>query len=332
MSFSVINPQQISQLDPGGALKNSHDYNGQAFRVRDTVAAVQDYFSHYKVTYDASDNPVQIEYLLGLQPHITQIATTSDSSGSLNNKYFFAYEPVSQKQYYFWYNVSGGGTDPNIADSIGVEIPIQTNDDSTIVALATELAINDDQVSSRFFDARRINGSVKITSKRPGLASSSVDGNTGFLIANTAGAQKIVQTIDIEYNGSNPIWEGQELIGYKYNVFTGKFELLVDVGDITVDFSPVTAQEPSIVNLTLGLAGSESSTVLPPNTVKYTINARGNGKLQFSFTSGQSGSNFITVPKGAKHIDKDLELVTNKTIYVQSPDKDNEVVEILYWT
>jgi len=207
MSFHLLNPQEISQLDPGGTLKNSHDYFGQAFRVRDTVAAVQDYFSHYRVVYDGSDRPTQVEYFLGTQPHITQVGTTSDSAGSLNNKYFFVYEPISDQQYYFWYNVSGTGTDPNIANAVGVEIEIDTNDDSTIVALATELSINASAEASRFFDARRINGTVQITSKRAGKTTNSVDGNTGFLISNTEGSERLVETVDISYNGANPVWE-----------------------------------------------------------------------------------------------------------------------------
>lgn len=332
MSFSIPKPQVISQLDPGGVLKNAHDYDGQAFRVRDTVAAVQDYFTHYRVTYDASDRPTQVTYLLGVQPHVTQVATTSDSSGSLQDKYFFIYEPVSDQQYYIWYNVAGGGTDPAIPNAIGVEVPINTNDDSTIVALATELAINGDVVANRFFDARRVNGIVKITSKRPGETTSSVDGNTGFLLTNTAGQEKTVEIVDIAYNGSNPIWEGQELIGYRYNVFTGKFELLVEIDNVTVNFSPVTAQDPTIINLALGVKGTEGSFALPLNTVKFSIKARGKAKLQFSFTMGQSNTNFVTIKKGAVYQDEGLELDSIQTVYVQSPDTDNEDVEIVYWT
>jgi hypothetical protein len=228
--------------------------------------------------------------------------------------------------------VSGAGTDPAIVNALGIEITIDTNDDSTIVALATELGINANPMGSRFFDARRINGTVKITSHRPGLTTNSVDGNTSFLLTNTPGEERIVQIVDIAYSGDNPIWEGQELKGYKYNVFTGKFELLVDIGSINVDFAPVTAQEPNIINLTLGASGTESSTSLPINTVKFLLKSRGIGKLQFSFTSGQSGTNFITVKKGSVYADEGLELTSSKTLYVQSPDKDNEEVELIYWT
>ena len=332
MSFTVKNPQEISQLDPGGVLKNVHDYDGQAFRVRDTVAAVQDYFTHYRVTYNVDDQPTQITYYLGTQPHITQVGTISDVAGSLNSRYFFLYEPVSDQQYYVWYNVSSGGVDPAIPNSIGIEVPISTNDDSTIVALATELAINADVNGSRFFDARRINGSVKITTKRAGLTTDSIDGNTGFLIANTPGEEEIVEVVDISYNGDNPIWEGQELIGYKYNVFTGKFELLADIGNVNVDFTPVTAEDPFIVNLTLGVAGTESSIVLPVNTVRFVIRERRNGKLQFSWTAGQSGTTFFTIPRGNSYSEEGLQLVAPKTIYLQAPNKDNADIELIYWT
>jgi hypothetical protein len=333
MSFTKLNPQEISQLDPGGTLKNAHDYNGQAFRVRDTVAAVQDYFSHFRTTYDANDRPTQITYLLGTQPHITQVGTTSDSSGSLNNRYFFIYEPVSDQQYYVWYNVSSGGTDPNIANSIGIEVPIQTDDDSTIVALATELAISNDPTASRFFDARRINGVVNITSRRAGLTTNSIDGNTSFLITNTPGEERTVEIVDISYDASgNPTYNGQELRGYRYNVSTGKFELLVQIDNVSIDFTPVTAEDPFIVNINLGLAGTEGSSALPIGTTRFMVRARTSARIQFSYTVGQSGTNFITIPRGNSYSEDGLQLVASKTIYIQAPTVDSVDVEILYWT
>lgn len=331
-NISRMNNKGLSQLDLGSAIRNAHDYEGNSLRVRDTVSVVKDYFTHYRATFNGDDKPTEVTYLRGIQPHITQVGTTSDVSGSLNNKYFFIYEAISDQQYYIWFNVAGAGTDPAIANSIGIEVPISTNEDASIVAFGIELAINNNSTACRFFDARRINGVVKITTKRFGETASSVDGNTGFLITNTPGEEKEVEKIFISYDGSgNPEWEGESLPGYNFNIFTGKFELPADIGNITVDFTPTTAQTPGVINLSLGLAGVESSASLPLNTVRFMVKPRSTAKLQFSYTSGQSGTNYITINKGASYYEEGLQLTGATDIYIQAPENDNETVEILYW-
>lgn len=329
MSFSIANPQEISQLDPGGTLKNVHDYNGQSFRVRDTVAAVQDYFSHYRAIYDGNDNPTKIEYFLGTQPHITEVGVSSDVGGSLNNTYFFVEDTISDKLFYVWYNVSGSGVDPNIPNATGIQVDIATNDDSAFVALATELFINSE--AGLFFDARRKGNIVKVTTKRAGVADDSVDGTTGFMFTNTQGAEKLVETVCIDYNGSNPVWEGQELKGYQYNIFTGKFELVISGGNVNVDFDQVAGSDPTIVNLTTAVAGTETSFALPQNVNRFMVRARNSARLQFSFTNGQSATNFITIPRGTNYTDEGLKLNSSQTVYIQAPNKNNVDIEVIYW-
>lgn len=332
-NISRITNKSLSQLDPGGVLRNAHDYEGNSLRVRDTVSVVKDFFTHYRATLDGNDLPTQVTYLRGTAPHITQVGTVSDVAGSLNSTYFFIYDGTSDKQFYIWFNVSGGGVDPNITDSIGIEVPINTNDDKSIVALAIELAINADSRGCRTFDARRINGVTKITSKKFGETANSIDGTTGFLITNEPGEEKVVDVVDIEYDASGePVWEGQVLPGYKFNIFTGKFELLGDAGTVTVNFDPVTGQDPQIINLALGLAGTEGSALIPSGAIQYLVKPRNTTKLQFSYVSGQSGTNFLTIKKGAFYSEENLKLSADTTIYIQAPDDDNATVEILYWT
>ena len=326
-SRNGLRDQQISQLDFGGVLRNSHDFEGQNLRVRDTVSAVQDYFTHYRASYNTENLPTTITYFLGTQPHKTNVGVLGDSSGSLNNQYFIIYDATSDDQYYVWYNVSGGGTDPALVNATGIEVPIQTNDDSTIVAYATELAISSS--ASRIFDARRKGNTVLITTKKFGETSDSINGTTAFLISNTSGEEKLIEEVKITYNDNNPIYEGQELVGYKYNIFTGKFELLSNPPDVQVDFTPVSATEPTILNITL-TANVENSFVLPENTNRFYVKARTFRRLRLAYEAGETATNYITIPFGTNYSEDGLQLDADRTVYLLSTT-NNVDVEIVYW-
>ena len=321
-------PHKLSQLDMGGAIKNSHDFEGQNLRVRDSVSVVQDFFTHYRVTYD-NEMPTQVLYYLGTQPHISEVGVTGDTAGSLANKFFFLFDARTEQKYHVWYNVDGGGVDPSPVNSLPIEVAIQSNDDQIIVAEATSLYIND--IAPRVFDARRIGSAIKITNKRFGQAPNTINGDTSFLISNTQGQQRLIEEVNITYNNSNPIWEGQELPGYKLNVFTGKFELGINPPDISVDFSPAVGGTPTIINVTLSLAGTEGSFVLPQDTTRFMIRSRQTAKLQFSYVAGQTNTNFLTIPKGANYSEEGLQVTSDTTVYIQSPSKPNIDVEITYW-
>lgn len=88
---------------------------------------------------------------------------------------------------------------------------------------------------------------------------------------------------------------------------------------------------PNVINVTSpGAANTEFSQSLSTNTKQFLLRTRGNGKLQLSFTSGQSGTTFITLEKNASLSQQNLEL-TNITLYMQC-DKASEIIEILEWT
>lgn len=76
------------------------------------------------------------------QQETTVITTVADVAGSLASKYFTMTGNYSKQQYYFWYKVSGVGTDPALAGQIGVLINIATNDGANTVATATNAAIS----------------------------------------------------------------------------------------------------------------------------------------------------------------------------------------------
>lgn len=85
---------------------------------------------------------------------------------------------------------------------------------------------------------------------------------------------------------------------------------------------------PTIYNKLVTLANTEVSQVLNANTQHFTIRARGLSRIRFSFVSGESGTKFITVPKGCTLSQEAVNFTG--VLYLQT-DKPNETVEILEW-
>jgi hypothetical protein len=98
-------------------------------------------------------------------------------------------------------------------------------------------------------------------------------------------------------------------------------------GSNSPDAPPST---PLITNITTFIAGVEYSFAFPPNTKHFTIKARNNGKIQLSFVSEQSGTNFITISPGSVRWFGNI-LMSAQTIYFQS-SKAGEVIEIESWS
>ena len=90
------------------------------------------------------------------------------------------------------------------------------------------------------------------------------------------------------------------------------------------------AGTPTIANIVAVLANTEYSYALPLNTTRYSVMARGMGKLQVAFTSGDTSTNFITVSPGAK-LREECASTMSIILRFQST-KAGEVIEILSWT
>jgi hypothetical protein len=85
---------------------------------------------------------------------------------------------------------------------------------------------------------------------------------------------------------------------------------------------------PSIANLSMPTKNTEYSISLPSNSRQFILRPRA-GKIQLSFTSGQSNTTYITIPKGSAFDVGDIK-ATSLTIYMRS-DTANEVVEVMSW-
>jgi hypothetical protein len=85
---------------------------------------------------------------------------------------------------------------------------------------------------------------------------------------------------------------------------------------------------PAIANLSMPTKNTEYSVSLPANSRQFILRAR-SGKLQLCFTSGQSNTNYLTIPKGSSFDIGDIK-ASSLTIYVRS-DTSNDVVEVMSW-
>jgi hypothetical protein len=101
----------------------------------------------------------------------------------------------------------------------------------------------------------------------------------------------------------------------------------------TISFIPVPAPgvgTPTIANIVAVLANTEYSYALPLNTTRYSVMARGMGRLQVAFAPGDTSTNFITVTPGAK-LREECASTISIILHFQST-KAGEVIEILSWT
>lgn len=101
-----------------------------------------------------------------------------------------------------------------------------------------------------------------------------------------------------------------------------------DTGE-TLNVSINSPDTPKIYNLSAPTARTEVSHVLSTNTKQLIVRVRGVANLQLAFISGESSTNYITIPSGASLSLTDLK--TSVTLYLQT-DKNSQVIEILEWT
>ena len=99
--------------------------------------------------------------------------------------------------------------------------------------------------------------------------------------------------------------------------------------EVTLDKDGI-GQTPDVDNVTMAVAGSEYSYALVNGTKKITLKSRENGKLQITWTSGTSGSNYITIGPGSSYTIDNIDVGAGLVLYFQST-KTADTLEIMYW-
>jgi hypothetical protein len=84
----------------------------------------------------------------------------------------------------------------------------------------------------------------------------------------------------------------------------------------------------TIYNIPLGPVDTEQSQALPANTKSFLIKTRGNAQLKLAYTSGDSGTTFITIGRNAVY--EDPNFYSSLTLYFQSPATGDTVEIIAY--
>lgn len=318
--------ESLSQLDPGAVLRDAHSYPGHYLRVRDALTLVKQHYDYLTATY-SGNLPTQVKYYVGLNPHITKINAVADTAGSLNNKYFFIYEGRSARKFHVWYNVNGAGVDPAPPNSTGIEVGVNTNDASAIVAYASELVLNS-SLYREYFTAKRAGSQLVITANKAGVTSDSLDVDTGFTVLNQQGTSQLVQTVDIEYDGTDPLFDGQVMKGYYYDVFSGSFQKNVETQPSTAD----NETTPTIAAVAVVLANTEYSYTFPTGTKSFMLRDReSDSKLRIAYTAlGTSGNDYFTNYPGNIYPKDNLNTTSGFTIYFRS-NKAGRTIEILSW-
>lgn len=97
--------------------------------------------------------------------------------------------------------------------------------------------------------------------------------------------------------------------------------------DVNIDNWPGT---PAIYNVTMTNADTEYSQALPANTRKFLIKCRTSFAIKLSFTSGQSGTTYLTVPADQSYWEDQIN-DASITLYFQCANA-GKVAEIVAWS
>lgn len=131
----------------------------------------------------------------------TTINTISDTSVSLQDKYWHI--SSTTVDYYVWYNVGGGGTDPSAANvgRSGIEVSIVAGSSPSAVASATAAALNSVNAGTVF--STSVSGStLSVELVVPGVPlSPSAVGTTGWAshVNSVVGAAAVAEETDIQF-------------------------------------------------------------------------------------------------------------------------------------
>lgn len=132
-------------------------------------------------TFTITDGSTTNTYTFRGAAEVTPVTCVADIAGSLNNTYFNINSASDERQYYVWYDVSGGGTDPAVVGRLPIPVAINTGDSANTVAIATASAI--DAIDD--FSAPSPGGGavVTITNTKNGNTTDASDaGGTGFTV------------------------------------------------------------------------------------------------------------------------------------------------------
>lgn len=106
-----------------------------------TVQASESFRELIRPTVEIYNHRFTVPSIAVPNAQVQNIQTVADVAGSLNNTYFLLYSAQDKTEYYVWFNVAGGGTDPAVPNKTGVEVAIASGATDDAVATAMRSAI-----------------------------------------------------------------------------------------------------------------------------------------------------------------------------------------------
>lgn len=147
--------------------------------------------------------------------------------------------------------------------------------------------------------------------------------------ASISGSIGSIEVIIDHTNDSIRLGDGTTL--FTGTTVSGKTGLDVNIINDSIDVNFEGVDTPTLTNVSMILANTEYSHVIPITTKKLQFRVRGIGKIQYAFSSGGSGTTYYTLSKGNVGIITDLNLSSTITLYFRS-DTAGEILEILAWS
>lgn len=218
---NVFSGNPNSVYDPGLIVKEVHDFYGQAIRTIDSRTSVG-YYTHFRADYDVNNNPTLVRYYRGTKPYITSVQCLAATA--LAGTSFLLRTSPDNSVALVYYTVDGIGNAPVYPGAKFLQVLLDSTDSAEIVAAITKAQI--DATWEKYFSPITRNGAnLSINTNGLGDVDSSLDIDTGFTISGVDGAQELVSEIEIGYSGIDPVYEGQLLKGYSFDIYSGKFQL-----------------------------------------------------------------------------------------------------------
>lgn len=122
------------------------------------------------------------------------------------------------------------------------------------------------------------------------------------------------------------------IVGSEDGTVTGTKHVVKVEPDGSVNTVRTDLRVPLITNIPIATADTETIVPIPAATRAFVIRVRGgNSKAQFSYVSGQSDTEFITMEYGNSYKEENLKLNAILNLYIQT-NKANQVVELLTWS
>lgn len=97
-----------------------------------------------------------------------------------------------------------------------------------------------------------------------------------------------------------------------------------------LEIVPTDPNTPEIFNISVPLAGTEASQVLPSGTKRFLIRSRDSASsMQLAFSSGQTNINFLRINRGSVYESPSID-GSGLTLFFQT-NQPNTIVEIIAW-